>query len=135
MADRAANYLHPKTWNQLFRGRRRRDCKALADLAKAILDGKKKKLHQLVGAVGAWMAREFGGGALEEAVARELSQRIHIPVVDDKAVVVARSLQMIGIALCLSRGDPLNRCQSFIDLARAETKERVKQMLVVALED
>jgi hypothetical protein len=134
VADHAADCIHPKTWNRLFRGRRRRDCRALADLAKAILEGK-KKLHQLIGAVGAWFAREFGGDALEEAVARELSQRIHIPVVDDKAVVVARSLQMIGIALCLSRGDPLSRCQSFIDLALAETKERVKQTLVVALED
>ncbi len=56
-------------------------------------------------------------------------------MVDEQAVVVARGLQMIGILLCLSQGTPLNQCQSFIDLALAETKERVKQILVGAMDD
>lgn len=42
---------------------------------------------------------------------------------------------MIGILLCISQGIPLNRCQSFIDLALTETKERVKQIMVGAMED
>jgi hypothetical protein len=37
--------------------------------------------------------------------------------------------------LCLSRGDQLSRCQSFIDLALDETKERVKRILLAAMED
>jgi len=48
---------------------------------------------------------------------------------------VARYLQMVGILLCLSQCIPLNRCQSFIDLALAETKERVKEIMVEAMED
>jgi hypothetical protein len=41
----------------------------------------------------------------------------------------------MGIALCLSRGIPLTGCQCFIDLSLAETKERVKAMMVTATED
>lgn len=56
-------------------------------------------------------------------------------MLDDKTVIVARCLQMISILLCLSQGIPLNRCQSFIDLALAETKERVREIMVEAMED
>jgi hypothetical protein len=134
IAGRAADCLTPRTWNRLFRGRRRRDCKALADLARAILAAK-NRLHELIGRLAGWTTGQLGGGGLERTVAREIAKRIPIPVVDEKAVVVARSLQIIGIALCLSRGDQLNRCQSFIDLALDETKERLKQILVAALGD
>jgi hypothetical protein len=122
VADRAAACITPQTWNHLFRGRRRGDCRVLADLARAILRGK-QQLHEIIGAVAAWLTRQFGGEALERTVARELAQRIPIPVVDEKAIVVARGLQMIGVLLCLNRGLPLNRCQSFIDLSLSETKE------------
>jgi hypothetical protein len=40
---------------------------------------------------------------------------------------------MIGILYCLNGDIPLDRCPSFIDLARAETKERVKEMLDAAI--
>jgi hypothetical protein len=134
IAGRAADSLTPRTWNRLFRGRRRGDCKTLADLARAILAAK-NKLHELIGRLAGWATGQLGGGGLARTAAREIAKRIPIPIVDQKAVLVARSLQMIGIALCLSRGDPLNRCQSFIDLALDETKERVKQILVAAIED
>jgi hypothetical protein len=58
-----------------------------------------------------------------------------IPLIDEKTVVVARGLQMIGILYCLSENIPLERCPSFIDLARVETKERVKEILVPAMKD
>ncbi|MGH3772254.1 MAG: hypothetical protein ACRDRW_12800 [Pseudonocardiaceae bacterium] len=76
-----------------------------------------------------------GGQAVERAIARELVQRIPIPVIDQKIVAVARGLQIIGILLCLSQGIPLNQCQSFIDLALTEAKERVKQILIGAMDD
>jgi hypothetical protein len=66
---------------------------------------------------------------------RELGKRIRIPVVDEQAIVDARGLQMIGILYCLSGNIPLDRCPSFIDLARAETKERVKEILEAAMKD
>jgi len=134
VAGRVTDCLTPRTWNRLFRGRRKKDCKFLADLAKLILEGK-QKLHEIIGRFGGWIAGRLGAEPLERTVARELAQRIPIPVVDEKAIVVARGLQMIGILLCLSRDIPLNRCQSFIDLSLAETKVRVKQILVAAMED
>ena len=134
VASRAADCITPKTWNRLFGRRRRGDCKVLADTAKSLLDGK-KALHDFIGSVASRLAGWVGGQAVERAVARELAQRIPIPGLDQKTVVVARGLQMIGILLCLSQGIPLNRCQSFIDLALAETKERVKQILVGAMGD
>ena len=134
VASRAADCITPKTWDRLFGKRRPGDCKVLADMAKSLLDGK-KALHDLIGSVGSRVAGWMGGKGVECAVARELAQRIPIPVIDQKTVVVARGLQMIGILLCLSQGIPLNRCQSFIDLALAESKERVKQILVAAMDD
>jgi hypothetical protein len=68
-------------------------------------------------------------------VAKELSKKIPIPVIDEKTAVVARGIQMFGISICLSRGIPLERCQCFIDLALEETKEQVKEKLAAALGD
>lgn len=134
VASQAADCITPKTWNRLFSGRRQGDCKVLADMAKMLLDGK-KALHDFIGSVAGRFVGWLGGQAVERAVVRELAQRITTPVLDQKTVVVARGLQMIGILLCLGQGIPLNRCQSFIDLALTETKERVKQILVGAMDD
>jgi hypothetical protein len=134
VADRAAQCLKPRTWNKLFKGRRRGDCKIFARLARAVLDGK-EKLHELVGTAGGWIAGKLAGEGFERKVAKELAERIPIPVVDQQASVVARALQMIGIAICLGNGIPLNRCQCFIDLSLTETKEQVKRICAAALED
>jgi hypothetical protein len=78
----------------LFRRPRREDCKILADLAKAILDAK-KKLHEIVGSIAGWVASKLGADALERTVARELAQKIPIPMVDDmllSLLVACRSL-------------------------------------------
>jgi hypothetical protein len=134
VADRALECITPRTWNRLFSGHRQQECKVLADMAKDILDGK-KALHDLTGSVVSRVTGWFGGSAVEQAVVRELAKRIPIPGVDQKATAVARCLQVIGIVLCLSVGSPLNRCQSFIDLALTETKEGVKQILIGAMDD
>jgi len=134
VTDQALNCITPKTWDRLFSGHRQQECKILADMAKGILEGK-KALHDFIGAIAGRIAGWLGGDAVERAVARELAKRIPIPGIDQKAAVVARGLQVVGIVLCLSVGSPLNRCQSFIDLALAESKERVKQILVGAMDD
>jgi hypothetical protein len=118
----------------LFGRRRDGDCKTIAALAKALLDGK-EKLHDLVGEASGWLMEKLGGQSVERIAAKELAKKIHIPVVDEKTAVVARGLQMIGISLCLARGIPLERCQCFIDLALTETKEAVKEKLAAALGD
>ena len=50
-------------------------------------------------------------------------------------VAVARGVQVAGILLCLMDDRDLKKCQCFIDLAVAETKERVNQILVAAMSD
>ena len=134
VASRAADCLKRRTWNRLFGWRRDGDCKQIAALAKALLDGK-EKLHDLAGQASGWLTEKLGGQTLERVAAKEPAKKIHIPVVDEKTAVVARGLQMIGIAMCVARGIPLERCQCFIDLALAETKEQVKEKLATALGD
>lgn len=48
---------------------------------------------------------------------------------------MARGLQITGILVCVVDGQDLIRCPFFIDLALAESKARVKQILVAALDD
>jgi hypothetical protein len=67
-----------------------------------------KRLHDIIGGVSGWIAGQFGVEPMERTVTRELARRIHIPPVDEKAVVVARGLQMIGILFCGSGNIPLD---------------------------
>ncbi|WP_341715810.1 hypothetical protein QQG74_17340 [Micromonospora sp. FIMYZ51] len=135
MSERATEYVTEEVWRQLFsrRRRRRRRCKGLARLAEAILTGK-RMLHNLVGAIAAWLASLLGGDRVVQAFARQLAANIPLPP-DAKMVAAARGLQVTGVLLCLVNGDDLTRCQCFIDLALEETKTQVKKILLAALED
>jgi hypothetical protein len=134
VASRVEDCLKLRTWDRLFGKRRDGDCKAIAAMAKALLDGE-EKLHDLFGEASGWLAEKLGATSLERIAAKELAKKISIPVVDDQTAVVARGLQMIGISLCLARSIPLERCQCFIDLALAEAKEQVKAKLAAALDN
>jgi hypothetical protein len=48
-------------------------------------------------------------------------------------VAVARGVQVAGILMCVTDNRDLTKCECFIDLAKAEAKERVQQMLVAAM--
>jgi len=50
-------------------------------------------------------------------------------------IAVARGAQVAGILLCVMDNRDLARCECFIDLALAETKERLHQMLDTAMSD
>jgi hypothetical protein len=54
---------------------------------------------------------------------------------DEQAIAVTRGIQMSGVLLCLGNGRELSRCACFVDLAREEAKEQVKQVMVTALGD
>lgn len=77
----------------------------------------------------------MGGGDAARAFAEELASKIPIGPVDAKMVAVARGVQVAGILLCVMDDRDLTQCQCFIDLALAETKERVQRMLVAAMSD
>ncbi|MGA4727718.1 hypothetical protein ACPB67_09895 [Micromonospora taraxaci] len=133
MSERAAEYVTEETWKQLFSRRRRRRCKLLAEMAAAILTGK-KLLHDMVGAIAAWFVSLLGGDRIVQAFARQLATNIPLPP-DTKMVAAARGLQVTGVLLCIVNGDDLTRCQCFIDLALEETKTQVKKILLAAMED
>ncbi|SCF06460.1 hypothetical protein GA0070607_5092 [Micromonospora coriariae] len=133
MSDRVTEYVAEETWKRLFRRRRRRRCKLLAQTAGAVLAGK-QMLHDLVGAIGAWLARLLGGDRVVQSFARQLASNIPLPP-DAKMVATARGLQVAGVLLCLFNGDDIRRCQCFIDLALEETKAQVKKILLAAMED
>jgi hypothetical protein len=63
VAEQATNYVAIETWEKLFRRRRQRHCRVLADIAKMILDSK-TKLHDLIGTIAAWLTSLIGGGIL-----------------------------------------------------------------------
>jgi hypothetical protein len=127
LTDRAGD-----AWKRLTRSRRRRNCKKLAQMARTILKAK-DQVHQLAAELASQAASVAGvrGAALD--FTRELVKRIPIVPVDAKLTAAARAIQMAGITLCLIEGRPLTKCDCFIDLALAETKERVSQILETRL--
>ncbi|GAB3808851.1 hypothetical protein [Micromonospora zhanjiangensis] len=133
VSERVTDYVTEATWEQLFSRRRRRRCKLLAQLAAAILAGK-KKLHDLIGAMAGWLVSLLGGDRVVQSFARQLASNIPLPP-DAKMVAAARGLQVVGVLLCIVNGDELTRCQCFIDLALEETKTQVKKILLAAMED
>ena len=54
VASRTADCLKRRTWNRLFGRWRDGDCRAIAAMAKALVDGE-EKLHDLVGESSGWL--------------------------------------------------------------------------------
>ncbi|WP_328521894.1 hypothetical protein [Kribbella sp. NBC_00359] len=133
VAGRAADYASSETFRKLIRARRRRHCKALAEVAKLILAAK-AKAHELLGVLGGGVLSLFGLGDLAKRFARELIEHIPLPL-DAKAIAAARGVQVTGVLLCLLNGEDLRRCQCFIDLALEQSKTAVKKIMTTAMED
>jgi hypothetical protein len=89
----------------------------------------KDQVHQLAAELASQAARVAGvrGAALD--LTRELVKSVAIALVDAKLIAAARAIQMAGTALSLIEERPLIECDCYIDLALAETKERVSQIL------
>jgi hypothetical protein len=132
VADRASTYVTARTWERLRR-RGSRQCAGLAGLARAILDGK-KQLHDLVGWSAGRLVGLLGLGRLEQRLAQELAAQLPLPI-DAQAAAVARGLQVTGVYLCVLDGRDLERCECLKDLALAETQDRLKEVLLAAMND
>jgi len=104
----------------------------LAQMARTILKAQ-DQIHQLAGELASQAASVVGvrGAALDFTI--ELVRLILIGPVDAKLTAAARTIQIAGIVLCLMDERDLTRCGCFIDLALAETKERVSQILETRL--
>ena len=132
VADRITGYAQT-SWQRLSRSRRKRNCKALARIARSILEAK-TQIHRTVGNLFGWAASTLGASDPARAFTQELAASIPLPI-DAKMIAVARGIQVTGILLCVIDDRDLTRCECFIDLALAETKERVNQILVAAMSD
>jgi hypothetical protein len=102
-------------------------------MARLILEAK-TQVHKAVGKLFGWAVGGLGAGDAARAFAEELASNIPLPI-DAKMIAVARGLQVAGILLCVMDDRELAECECFIDLALAETMERVKQILVAAMSD
>jgi hypothetical protein len=132
VTDRITGYAQT-TWERLSRSRRKPNCKALARIARSILAAK-TQIHKAAGKLFGWAAGALGAADPARAFTEELTSNIALPI-DAKMIAVARGVQVAGILLCVMEGRDLTECECFIDLALAETKERVNQILVAAMSD
>jgi len=131
VASQVTDYAE-STWERLVRSHRKRSCKALARIARSILEAK-TQLHKTVGRLFGWVSGAFGAGDAARAFAEELASNIPLGPLDAKMIAVARGVQIAGILLCVMDNRDLAKCECFIDLALAETKERVNQILIAAM--
>lgn len=100
-------------------------------MAREILNAK-DQIHKLAGElIGEVVVAK--GTAL--AFTEELVSNIPLSPIDAKMTTVARGIQITGVLLCVIENRDLTKCECFIDLALAETKERVNQILVAAMSD
>lgn len=113
---------------------RRRNCHALAALARRILRAK-AGLHDILANWIFKLWQWLGRPKFEQALARELGKRIPVPILDDYAAAVARSLQIVGIAMCVHRGRNLTSCACFKDVVLEEGKEMVGRLMRFSLKD
>jgi hypothetical protein len=132
-ADRALGLVSDQAWTRLSRGRPKRRCKSLAEIAAQLLAAK-QDLHNALGRMTFTGLGLFGIADAARTFAAELVSNLPLPV-DAKIIAAARGLQITGIVLCLFDGRDLTRCQFFIDLALTETKSRVRKLLVAATGD
>ena len=132
VADRITSYAQT-SWQRLSRSRRKRNCKALAGLARSLLEAK-TQLHKTVGTPLGWAVGMLDASNAARAFTEELAASIPLPT-DAKMIAVARGIQVAGILLCIMDNRDMTKCECFIDLALAETKERVNQILVAAMSD
>jgi len=131
VADRITGYAQ-STWQRLAWSHRKRNCKALARIARSILEAK-AALHKAVGRLMGLVSAATGADGAARAFAEELASNIPFGPLDAKMVGVARGVQVAGILLCVMDNRDLTTCECFIDLALAETKERVNQILLAAM--
>ena len=133
MTSRVTGYAQ-STWERLAQSHRKRNCKALARIARSILEAK-AALHKAVGRMFGWVSGAVGVNGAARAFAEELASNIPFGPLDVKMDGVARGVQVAGILLCVMDNRDLATCECFIDLALAETKERVNLILIAAMSD
>ena len=110
VADRITDYAQT-TWERLSHAYRKRNCKALARMARAILDAK-DQVHKLAGDLAGRAASVAGVRGAPLDFTKELARNIPIVPLDAKMTAVARGIQITGIVLCLMDERDLTQCDA-----------------------
>ncbi|MFV2105094.1 hypothetical protein [Micromonospora sp. LOL_015] len=129
----AASYAGDKVWVRLTDDWSGRNCKGLARLARAALDGK-DWLHGLIGDLVGFLLELLSTPRVARAFGKEIAKRIPLPW-DQQLVAVSRGMQIAGIAVCMINGRDLLKCECFVDVVVNEGKERVRQLMDWAAKD
>jgi hypothetical protein len=134
VAGQLSDRLSPELLRVTTHRWRGQHCRQVARLARLILKSK-ARLHEVL---GAWFFRLFewlGRPRYEQLLARELAKRMPLPVLDEYARAVARSLQIVGVAMCLHARRKLTRCACFKDVVLTEGKDMVKRLMRLSIEN
>lgn len=129
-----AQYASAETWDRVVRHWHGRNCTEIADLARAILDGK-QKIHTLIGKFVGFVVGLFNGSLFARALAEEMAKRAPLPIIDEKATMAARGLQLCGMFICMAQGRQLSACACFADVVKAEGKDRVEKLIKAGTSD
>ncbi|OWV00509.1 hypothetical protein B5D80_27965 [Micromonospora wenchangensis] len=129
----AASYAGDRVWDRLTHDWSGRNCKGLARLARAALDGK-DWLHDRVGDLVSYLLEVLSTPRVVRVFGREIAKRIPLPW-DQQLVAVSRGMQIAGIAVCMLNGRDLAKCECFVDVVINEGKERVRQLMDWAAKD
>ncbi|MFB8236908.1 hypothetical protein ACFC58_10190 [Kitasatospora purpeofusca] len=133
IAAQALRHVSETTWNALVERHRGRGCEALANLARALLDGK-KSLHGMFGNVVGRLLAALGRPRIEQTFARELATRVPLPFGQEVALA-ARGLQAAGIFVCFTGGAMMRDCACLQDLLAHEGRAQFENLLQSALHD
>lgn len=93
-----------------------------------------RQAHGFIGRLAAGTVGALGGGDAVQVFIAELAASLPLPW-DAKVTATARGLQITGILLCVTNGHDLTTCYCFTDLAHAETKTAIKNLLTAAIND
>jgi hypothetical protein len=127
-------YVSDQTWQRVTRNWSGRRCDILAQLARAILEGR-DRLHEGLGEVASRALGLLNRSSVERQFASELVKQLPLPTVDENLIAAARGLQVTGIVVCLARSSPLTQCACFTDVVLVEGQAKVKSLITAGMED
>jgi hypothetical protein len=109
-----------------------RDCRLLAQTAKAVL-ALKQKMHEVTGEL---VVRLLPADTpqFHKMLIRKIAEKLPLPP-DVKLAAIARGLQIMGIYLCIIRDVPLDRCACLKQLGPEMIKERIKKYVEGPLDE
>jgi hypothetical protein len=119
IAERARRHVRARTWIRVSWRWSTGNCDELASIARELLRVR-GYLHQKVGDAVEGVLAQYDWPKVPKLLVRELAERLPLPV-DEPLIALARTVQMIGIHLCVIMD--VDECPCARDLSRALLSE------------